>query len=136
MQVANQTNYFNDADIVSQYTRQDAIEDGVLIDVTDFAEQMLGVFKIPVAITATIWGTFISTQSNMDTMFFDELIRLRNLLIHVATEMRAQILKDEKENRIEVEIEDINEQMSQVFIECGPGDHAEPVLTIMTLRDL
>jgi len=45
---------------VSVHTREQAIEDGVLVDVTRWASSgpdgMLGRFKVPVAITAALWA--------------------------------------------------------------------------------
>ena len=38
---------------ISAYTREQALEDGVLIDVTDTARE--NGFRIPVAITAAVW---------------------------------------------------------------------------------
>ena len=44
---------------ISVYTRQQAIEDGVLVDVTDWASSgpdgMLGGFRVPVAMTHALW---------------------------------------------------------------------------------
>ena len=40
-------------DVVYSYTRKQAIEDGVLIDVTEQAKE--AGFKIPVAITSSLW---------------------------------------------------------------------------------
>lgn len=40
---------------VSVYTREQAIEDGVLVDVTELAQETG--FKIPVAFTAALWAT-------------------------------------------------------------------------------
>ena len=46
---------------ISVYTRQQAIEDGVLVDVTAWAssgpEGMLGGFTVPVAFTQSLWAT-------------------------------------------------------------------------------
>ncbi len=47
----------NDFDVVYTYTRKQAIEDGVLIDITDTAKEMG--FKFPVAITSTVWHGYI-----------------------------------------------------------------------------
>ena len=47
----------NDSDVVFTYTRKQAIEDGVLIDITDTAKEMG--FKFPVAITSTVWHGYI-----------------------------------------------------------------------------
>ncbi len=52
-------NPFNDPDVViHRYTRKQAIDDGVLVDVTEWASprEMMGGFRIPVAMTAAVWG--------------------------------------------------------------------------------
>lgn len=41
-------------EVISSYSRKQAIEDGVLIDVTEAANQ-LG-FRVPVAMTSAAWG--------------------------------------------------------------------------------
>ena len=40
-------------EIISQYTRKKAIEDGVLIDVSEHAK---GIFKVPVAVTCGLYS--------------------------------------------------------------------------------
>lgn len=55
---------------VSVYTRQQAIEDGVLVDVTEWAGpgQMQGGFACPVAITRNLWAKVEAPKrSNQDT---------------------------------------------------------------------
>jgi len=47
------TDSFGD-DVISVYTRQDAINDWVLVDVTETAKE-IG-FRYPVAVTNTVWG--------------------------------------------------------------------------------
>ena len=46
---------------ISIYTREQAIEDGVLVDVTEWAGSgpngMLGGFSVPVAMTRALWWT-------------------------------------------------------------------------------
>ena len=43
--------------IIAQYTRAQAIEDGVLIDVSEMAKQ--AGFTIPLAVTASVWNEHI-----------------------------------------------------------------------------
>lgn len=45
---------FTAEDIIYSYTRKDAIDDGVLIDVTETAKE--AGFKYPVALTAGVWA--------------------------------------------------------------------------------
>ena len=48
-----QKGLWDDADVISVYTRAQALEDGVLVDLTGWAQQAW--FKIPVAVTRGVW---------------------------------------------------------------------------------
>jgi len=48
--------------IISTYTKQDAIDDGIFIDITEQASK--AGFKIPVAITKNLFSTFISSAKS------------------------------------------------------------------------
>ena len=48
---------FDEAEMIYSYTRRQAIEDGVLIDLTQWAKETG--FKYPVACTATVWNQYI-----------------------------------------------------------------------------
>ena len=53
----NGKNPFEDAAVIFSYTRAQAIEDGVLVDLTAWARETG--FKVPVACTATVWQGYI-----------------------------------------------------------------------------
>ena len=53
----NTRNPFEDAPVISRYTRQQAIEDGVLVDLTEWSQE--AGFTIPVACTAAVWNQYI-----------------------------------------------------------------------------
>lgn len=44
---------FTQEDIIYQYTREDAIRDGEIIDITEMAREMG--YKIPVGVTRAVW---------------------------------------------------------------------------------
>ncbi len=46
---------FTENDIISVYTRQDAINDGVLADLTSLFPAETKIYKYPVACTESIW---------------------------------------------------------------------------------
>ena len=50
----NTTHPFDDAPIIFSYTRTQALEDGVLIDLSEWAGETG--FGIPVACTAAVWN--------------------------------------------------------------------------------
>jgi hypothetical protein len=47
-----------DDNIIFAYTRQDAIDDGVFVDVTETAKE--AGFKFPVAVTSNLYSTYIN----------------------------------------------------------------------------
>lgn len=49
----NDDNLSENAPVICRYTRTQAIEDGVLVDLTEWAAETG--FRIPVACTATVW---------------------------------------------------------------------------------
>jgi hypothetical protein len=51
---------------ISVYTRAQAIADGVLVDVTEAAKQ--AGFRIPVALTAALWGTCQAEATEPDSV--------------------------------------------------------------------
>ena len=48
---------FEGFDLIHSYSRQQAIEDGVLVDVTATARE--AGFRYPVALTATVFGAYV-----------------------------------------------------------------------------
>ncbi len=55
----SQESLFGQADLIHSYSRAEAIEDGVLVDLTEWASStkgFIGGFKIPVAVTAAVWA--------------------------------------------------------------------------------
>jgi len=49
--------------VIFSYTRKQAIEDGVLVDLTPFAKETG--FKIPVACTAAVWHEYVVPPEKM-----------------------------------------------------------------------
>jgi len=54
---------------ISIYTREQAIEDGVLVDVSDWAgpgpDGMLGGFRVPVVMTRALWWAVVTSTPTM-----------------------------------------------------------------------
>ena len=121
--------YFGE--VIYSYTRAQAIEDGVLADVTETAREA-GI-KFPVAVTEALWTGYIEPDEGLkslgqsvdgrlwdvlwmfrcaaskfegDTLFFDVIFTMPH-----GKETRQQTIK--------------------LKAICGPGDSMEPVITIM-----
>jgi len=50
--------------LISRYTRTRAIEDGVLVDVSETAKE--AGFKVPVAVTTGVWTLIEATQAELE----------------------------------------------------------------------
>ena len=62
--------FWKDAEIISTYTRKQAIEDGVLIDVTERAKEA-GI-HYPTAITQNLWSTWIEVPEELEGLQDEE----------------------------------------------------------------
>lgn len=59
------TAIFEPEDIISIYTRQNAIDDGIFVDVTEVAKKHH--FTVPVAITTNLFNTYIKKDTEQET---------------------------------------------------------------------
>jgi len=108
------------------YSRKQAIQDGVLVDVTETAKE--AGFRFPVAVTREVWGKYIVPSDydakrgqDVSGRLWDTLWMLRlssrkggsNVLFSVIFQMLGR------------------ETTVQLRAVVGPGDKGEPVITIM-----
>ena len=133
--------FWDDAEIIYVYSRAQAIEDGVLVDVSKQAENMG--FRFPVAMTATVWEDCVAwTDADQDgyRLEHNETIRLENLLQYAYEEIKRHKREDENDvlelhfTVCRLPRNPLNGReplRADLKIHVGPGDDAEPVLTIM-----
>ena len=114
-------------DIIHQYTRGEAIADGVLIDVSTTAQEA-GI-RFPTAVTAAVWAECIAVPSSVPWQ--DEQGRLWDVL----TMLRYAIKQSDGGSRIDfsvlVQNQPERDETMQLYALCHGGDNAEPVITIM-----
>jgi len=117
---------FDDADIISSYSREEAIADGVLVDVTPKAEE--AGFKVPIALTAALRARL--EPSERDAMLGQSFEgRLWDIFMVLRHHARAS---DTDTVTFDVVIAELDEQHTlHLKAHIGPGDNAEPVVTIM-----
>ena len=124
------TNLFSPDDLIHSYTRQQAIEDGVLMDVSETAKEA-GV-RFPVALTRAVWAQYVEVPDGVDCQ--DEAGRLWDVLW-----MFRHGAEGADGDRFEFDllVRNDNRQADQVTLRaiCGPGDDAKPVITIMLLDE-
>lgn len=127
-------NLFQDCDIISTYTRKQAIDDGELIDVSETAKE--AGFIYPVAITRNLWHTWIIPNKDARQHGQDAAGRLWDVLWM----LKVAIRKSTGEHiTYQVIFQDgpARNQYHEItlWVICGPGDDAEPVVTIMLPED-
>jgi hypothetical protein len=120
-------------EVVYRYTRAQAIEDGVLIDVTETAAEVG--FKYPTAVTAALWADIENIPEYY--VWEDPVGRLWDILWVAASNARIKARKDVKATRFTFEVilhtgptSDEKDWPIELVFDCGPGDQGEPVLTI------
>jgi hypothetical protein len=123
----------NEFHIIYTYSRRQAIEDGVLIDVTDQAKS--NGFKIPVAVTDHLFNGYVLPPEGLEGEGQSLEGRLHDLL-----EMtKAAAASDWGGSRVEFECIFLMKPKTFQKVKCvamvGPGDQAEPVMTIMLPGD-
>jgi hypothetical protein len=115
--------------IIFSYTRAQALKDGVLVDLTDWARE-LG-FRFPVACTQALWDGLVVPPASAPEQ--SERGRAHDLLWMLAcsvrknggSQLRFQVLfqgtRSQPKRRVQQDLKAV----------CGPGDLGEPVLTVM-----
>ena len=118
-----------ETDYISIYTRLQAIEDGVLIDVTETATE--AGFRYPVAVTASVW---IEIEPDKQAVQYGQGLAGRLWDVVYMCRLAARrttgplmafsvILRDGPGP--------VSKYTRKSKAICRPGDNAEPVITIM-----
>jgi hypothetical protein len=128
--------FWDGADIISVYTREQAIDDGVLIDVTETAREAGFVF--PVAMTCGAWGDLVAWDSE-NPWPQDESGRLWDVLTMMRFASKRQTAATD---RVTCEVLRVPNRkdarkavLAKFYAVCGPGDEGEPVVTVMLLHE-
>lgn len=122
-------------DVIYAYTRDQAIKDGVLVDVSQVAQEAGFVF--PVAVTRRVWDEIITPPVSVKELGQSEGGRLWDVLWM----LRVAIKKDKTQgshiryqlivqNDFEHDLEDPRYLVTLKSL-CHGGDDREPVITIM-----
>ncbi|QZT33667.1 hypothetical protein HUR95_15795 [Caldalkalibacillus thermarum TA2.A1] len=114
-------------EVIYSYSRKEAIEDGVLVDVTETAKEMG--FRFPVAVTRTVWDAiltpspFDSVQSTSGRLW--DCLWMLFLAIKRGNGGGSEIFFSFIVNN------EGEEKLVDLKAVCHPGDMMEPVITIM-----
>ena len=115
--------------VIFTYTREQALADGVLVDVTQMAREA-GI-RHPTALTAAAWAKYVGVPPDVAGQdergrLWDVLCCFRWAAAHCRRDVNDILFKVAVQNRAAGSPESV-----QFKAHCGPGDNAEPVLTIM-----
>ncbi len=119
---------FEKADIIYSYSRKRAIEDGVLLDISELAKKCG--FKWSVAITSTIYSQYVQPSTKLFSQGQTVEGRLWDLLMILRIEARKQ---NESEILFSVyfQMENNKKQLVKLKAVAGSGDDGEGVITVM-----
>jgi hypothetical protein len=118
-----------DLELISAYTRAEALSDGVLVDVTDTARETG--FLHPVALTRAAWELCVALSPAAKRAGTDERGRLWDVLWM----MRWAVGRSRGASQIDFELLCVTTSVrpSRVALRSvvGPGDDGQPVVTVM-----
>ncbi|EKL9720603.1 hypothetical protein PS692_004352 [Escherichia coli] len=126
---------FNAEDVISVYTRAQGIADGVLVDVTETARE--AGFRIPVALTRAAWADCVewtAADEARKATTQDEAGRLWDVvwMAHLAARTAGNVERCLFDlYRVPREGRGNRPRRVSLAMQIGPGDNAEPVITIM-----
>jgi hypothetical protein len=120
----------SEPEVIFAYTRQQALSDGVLVDVSSLAKEAGFVF--PVALTETLYHSYIvpaldlvaegqSIQGRLWDLLFVLRFAIANARDTDTILFKVLFLMSAGSTPVPIELKAV----------CGPGDDGEPVLTIM-----
>ena len=120
--------FFNAAAVIPPGSRAQAMAEGRLVEVTPLARQ--AGFRLPVALTAAVWIERVAWPWEDWTQ--DARVRLWELLLVAGFEFR----RHRPRNRMPFGWYQIPPggrvpEWIPLVLHLGPGDHAEPVITIL-----
>jgi hypothetical protein len=119
---------FEEVEVIHSYTRQQAIEDGVLVDITPIAEE--AGLKFPVALTRGVYESYVAVPPGVRGQDVEgrlwDLLWLLNLAIR-CQRPQGPVL------HYELLVRNDNRKARKVELKavCGPADDGSPCLTVM-----
>jgi hypothetical protein len=122
-------------EVISTYTRAQAIQDGVLIDAGAMANE--AGFKWPVAVTSAAWAECVAwTEDDSDRQVHqDQSGRLWDVLYMASHAIRTSASASDRLlfqlYRVPRDGRSTEAELTTLKLIVGPGDQGEPVITIL-----
>lgn len=116
-------------ELISRYSRADAVADGVLVDVTAIANEA-GI-KYPTAVTQAVFEKYVRVPDGLNDQ--DEAGRLWDILwmLHVSIRHSASNADSLHFTLAVKQFERAGPVPTSLKALCHPGDDGEPVITIL-----
>ncbi|MBN2713160.1 MAG: hypothetical protein JXR97_12130 [Planctomycetes bacterium] len=124
--------FFCEANLIFSYTRKQAIADGVLVDVSEMAQE--AGFIIPVAVTVALYAEVVTpSEEATETLGQSRDGRLWDLLWMLLMAIRrAKPTDDPQIIRYEILVAELDGTREvELKAVCGPNDDATPCITVM-----
>jgi hypothetical protein len=121
--------------VISTYSRAQAIEDGVLVDVTPTAKEA-GI-ALPTVVTSHVWAECVEVPPSLVGQQ-DEQGRLWDVVYMASMALRAAVRGGAKGDRLAYQLNvqtAKGRRTKRLVAVVGPGDNGEPVLTLMFPED-
>ena len=139
MSTASTPNPFAGADLVHRYTRAQAIEDGMLVDVSKTGRE--AGFSIPTAVTAAVFDQCVrwtdDDAKKKPNVYQDEAGRLWDVVWMAACKARLLAQAGKRGSTALFQLLVVprpghgRRRLRTLKLAIGPGDDAEPVATIL-----
>jgi uncharacterized protein DUF6573 len=113
--------------VLHQVTREDLLRGAILVDVSTLAVQ--AGFNYPVAVSRSVWDAYVAVPPGVTGQ--DETGRLWDILWMLKIAIRRSAGGDTILFRLLVRNDNGQPRLVQLKALCGPGDDAEPVITIL-----
>ena len=126
---------FDDVPVVYAYTRAQALEDGVLGELSEWAAETG--FTTPVACTAGVWNGYIVPDESLRELGQSERGRAHDVLYMLCVTIRRQHGRGRRHDTSHVQFDVLflkpphKQSKVRLHTVCGPGENGEPVITIM-----
>jgi len=116
--------------VISSYTRKQAIEDGVLVDLRQdaMASVCMQHYKYPIACTASVFSIMEAAVNNK--RHCQDYAGILHDMLYMSRVMKRKLSPDTVLFRVKI-VGAGRQSLYEFKMVCGPGDDAEPVLTIM-----
>lgn len=120
---------FKDAEVISAYTRAQAIEDGFLVDITEFARE--AGFKVPVAVTSGVFS-ILEPSEELKADGQDLKGRMWDMLWILRIAIRKSHWTDTTVFApLMIKTAGGKPEPVKMWAKAGPGDTMDMVITIM-----